>query len=183
MARKLRVEYPCVIYHITHRGSCKIRIFSDVHDREKFLLRLAESLPIKVREARLNRYLWSSYQGYADEDVSFRNQIELLPVETVIAVICEVFGVNEEIVYVRQRGSQIRPVTAKMLCKFADLTQRDVADILNLKNGVAVSCQLRKLRKVIEERYADEKNYIGYRDIDCSGSGRCLGGTARCFEG
>jgi len=62
-----------------------------------------------------------------------------------------VFGVNEEIVYVRQRGSPIRPVVAKMLCNFAGLTQRNVADILNLKSGVAVSCQLRKLRKVIEE--------------------------------
>jgi len=77
-----------------------MRIFSD--DRERFLLRLAESLPVKEREARLNRYQWSSYKGYVDEDVSFRNQIEPLPVETVIRVVCEVFGVNEEIVYVRQ---------------------------------------------------------------------------------
>jgi len=44
MARKLRVEYPGAIYHITHRGNGKMRIFSDDHDREKFLLRLAESL-------------------------------------------------------------------------------------------------------------------------------------------
>jgi putative transposase len=44
MARKLRVEYPGAIYHITHRGNGKMRIFSDDHDRERFLLRLVESL-------------------------------------------------------------------------------------------------------------------------------------------
>lgn len=317
MARKLRIEYPGAIYHITHRGNGKMPVFSDDHDRARFLLRLSESLdiynvrlymfclmlnhihlvcetpqgnisrfmqslttgytvyynlrharsghlfqgrfgsklvegdsyllaltryvhlnpvyvdgveslPLKRRVTRLNRYQWSSYQGYVDEtkafefveyapvlamvdargrgvaskkyrkfveagiaktdeefmqlkdssrytigssgfdsrirvlykkmiegrdvveDVSFRNQIEPLPVETVIEVVCEVFGVNQEIVYIRQRGSHIRPVVAKMLCKFAALTQRDVAEVLNLKSGAAVSCQLRKLRKITE---------------------------------
>jgi hypothetical protein len=36
------------------------------------------------------------------EDVSFRNQIEPLPVEKVIEVVCEVFRVKEECVYARQ---------------------------------------------------------------------------------
>jgi len=44
MARKLRVEFPGAIYHITHRGNGKRRIFTDDHDRERFLLRLAESV-------------------------------------------------------------------------------------------------------------------------------------------
>jgi REP element-mobilizing transposase RayT len=44
MARKLRVEYPGAIYHITHRGNAKQPVFSDDHDRERFLLRLAESV-------------------------------------------------------------------------------------------------------------------------------------------
>lgn len=38
-----------------------------------------------------------------------------------------------------------------MLCKFSGLTQREVAVVLNLKSGVAVSCQIRKLRKTLEE--------------------------------
>jgi len=85
------------------------------------------------------------------EDVSFRNQIEPLPVETVIAAVCEVFGVKEDVVYTRQRDSLVRPVAAKMLCKFAGLTQREVAGVLNLKCGVAVSCQLRKLQNSAQE--------------------------------
>jgi hypothetical protein len=83
------------------------------------------------------------------EDVSFRNQIEPLSVDAVIEAVCEVFGVKVDVVYTRQRGSWIRPVVAMMLCKFAGMTQREVADILNLKSGVAVSCQLRKLQKEI----------------------------------
>jgi len=316
MARKLRVEYPGAIYHITHRGNAKQSIFSDDHDRERFLQRLAESLDtynvrlymfclmlnhihlvcetpegnvsrfmqslttgytvyynlrhessghlfqgrfgsklvegdsyllaltryvhlnpvyiaavesltLKKRLMRLNIYQWSSYQGYVDEtkrvdfveyapvlaivdargtkiasrkykrfveagiaksddefkqlkdasrytigslgfdsrirslykkmvegrevveDVSFRNQIEPLSVDAVIEAVCEVFGVKVDVVYTRQRGSWIRPVVAMMLCKFAGLTQREVAGVLNLKSGVAVSCQLRKLRKAI----------------------------------
>jgi len=296
MARKLRVEYPGAIYHITHRGNGKMPVFSDDHDRERFLLRLAESLdtynvrlymfclmsnhihlvcetpegnvsrfmqslttgytvyynlrhqrsghlfqgrfgsklvegdsyllaltryvhlnpvfvvavenlPLKDRVALLNSYQWSSYQGYIDEtralefvdyapvlamidargrkiasgkyrkfveagiaktdeefmqlkdssrysigslgfdshirslykkmvegrevveDVSFRNQIEPLCIETVIAAVCEVFGVKEDVIYTRQRDSLVRPVAAKMLCKFAGLTQREVAGV------------------------------------------------------
>jgi putative transposase len=43
MAGMLRVEYPGAIYHITHRGNGRMKIFSDDHDRERFLLRLADS--------------------------------------------------------------------------------------------------------------------------------------------
>jgi hypothetical protein len=81
------------------------------------------------------------------EDISFRNQIEPLFSDIVIDFVCGVLGVDKRVVYNRQRGSFIRPVAAQMLCKFAGLTQREVAGVLNLKSGVAVSCQLRKLHK------------------------------------
>ena len=81
------------------------------------------------------------------EDISFRNQIEPLSPDTVIDVVCAVFCVDKGVVYNRQRGSFIRPVAAQMLCGFTGLTQREVAGVLNLKSGVAVSCQLHKLHK------------------------------------
>ena len=81
------------------------------------------------------------------EDISFRNQIEPLSADTVIDIVCAVFGVDKGVVYYWQRGSFIRPVAVQMLCKFAGLTQREVAGVLNLKSGVAVSCHLRKLHK------------------------------------
>ncbi|MDD2600137.1 MAG: hypothetical protein PHO37_13085 [Kiritimatiellae bacterium] len=53
MARKLQVEYPGAIYHITHRGNGKMKIFSDDHDRERFLLRRAESLDTYNAELKI----------------------------------------------------------------------------------------------------------------------------------
>ena len=85
------------------------------------------------------------------EDVSFRKQLEVLDVERVIQVICAEFGVKEDLLSKRQRHSIMRPVAAKMLCKFAGLTQRDTAKVLNLKSGSAVSNQLRKLDPVIKQ--------------------------------
>jgi len=116
--------------------SCLLALTRYVHLNPVYIAAV-ESLPLK---RSLSKKMIKGQDVV--EDVSFINQIESLPVETVIEIVCEVFGVNEEIVYVRQRGSQIRPVAAKMLCKFAGLTQRDVADILNLKSGVSVSWQL-----------------------------------------
>ncbi|MDA3924858.1 MAG: transposase [Kiritimatiellae bacterium] len=43
MARKLRVEFPGAIYHITNRGNGRMNIFEDDRDRERLLLRLSES--------------------------------------------------------------------------------------------------------------------------------------------
>ena len=43
MARKLRVEYPGAIYHVTLRGNGKMKVFKGYRDRERFLLRLSES--------------------------------------------------------------------------------------------------------------------------------------------
>ena len=43
MARKLRVEYPGAIYHVTLRGNWRQNIFKDDSDRERFLWRLEES--------------------------------------------------------------------------------------------------------------------------------------------
>jgi len=44
MPRKLRVQFPGAIYHVTIRGNGREDIFADDHDRERFLRRLAESL-------------------------------------------------------------------------------------------------------------------------------------------
>lgn len=46
MPRKLRVQFPGAIYHVTIRGNGREDIFTDDHDRKRFLQRLAESLEI-----------------------------------------------------------------------------------------------------------------------------------------
>jgi len=44
MAGKLRVEFPCVIYHVRLRGNGKMNVFKGDRARERFLLRLSESV-------------------------------------------------------------------------------------------------------------------------------------------
>ena len=43
MARKLRVQYPGAIYHVMNRGDRREAIFSDGHDRQRFLDTLGEA--------------------------------------------------------------------------------------------------------------------------------------------
>jgi putative transposase len=43
MARKLPVEYPGAIYHVTSRGERREAIFRDDEDRERFITTLGEA--------------------------------------------------------------------------------------------------------------------------------------------
>jgi putative transposase len=43
MARKLRVEYPGAIYHVTSRGDRREAIFRDDEDRQQFITTLGEA--------------------------------------------------------------------------------------------------------------------------------------------
>ena len=314
MARKLRVEYPGAIYHVTLRGNWRQSIFKDDNDRERFLWRLAESantynvrvyqfclmtnhahlvvetpegnisrfmqsfttgytvyynlrnrksghlfqgrfgaklvegdsyllalsryvhlnpvfigkvknLPVEERVKRLRAYKWSSYRSYTGlareldfveygptwglaggrsvraakkrysefvdagiaerdddfiavlkesrhaiggddftdmvgrlyqkltekrdvlEDVSFRKEVEPLPTADILDVACKAMGIAEEEIYRRRRNSMVRPMMASMLCKYAGMTQRDVAKLLNLASGSTVSLQMRKLNE------------------------------------
>lgn len=49
----------------------------------------------------------------------------------------------------RQKGTYVRQVAAKMLCRYGGLTQRQVAEILKLSTGSAVSMQLKKLNQAL----------------------------------
>ena len=79
--------------------------------------------------------------------MSFRKEVEPLSAGAIIDVVCKAMGVKEEEIYRRRRDGLVRPVTARLLCKYAGMTQRDVAKVLKLTGGFAVSLQLRKLNK------------------------------------
>jgi putative transposase len=84
------------------------------------------------------------------EDVSFGRHGRSQPVEEVLDCVCQVLGVSREVVTRRQRDSWVRPVAAKALCDHSGLTQREVAEVLHLTSGGAVSKQLSKLSEVLE---------------------------------
>ena len=84
MARALRVQYPGAVYHVSVRGNARQAIFKDARDRQRFLLRLSETveqyavrlhtfclmtnhahLVLATPRANLDRCLQSLIGGYA----------------------------------------------------------------------------------------------------------------------
>lgn len=79
------------------------------------------------------------------EDVSLRHVLERLEPNQVLAVAGEAMGVEPAAFLIRRRNSALRGVAARMLCKYAVLTQREAADVLHIGSGAAVGRQQKKL--------------------------------------
>jgi len=79
------------------------------------------------------------------EDVSFRRITEPLSADTVLKTLAAVFGVEVRAFRQRRRNSSLRAVGAHCLCRYAGLTQREAAAVLEVGSGAAISQQLRKL--------------------------------------
>jgi REP element-mobilizing transposase RayT len=91
-------------------------------------------------------------EGHAcTQDVSFRRSGRCCSAEDVLSVVCGVLNIGLADLTRRQRDSMIRPLAARALCKYCGLTQRQVAEILNLSSGAAVSHQLKRLAECMEE--------------------------------
>jgi len=79
------------------------------------------------------------------EDVSFRRTSRTHSSEAILAIVCEVLAISPETLLRRQRDSWFRPLLAQILCDYGGLTQRQVATLMQLKSGAAVSQQLKRL--------------------------------------
>ncbi len=79
------------------------------------------------------------------EDVTLRRRSRRLAVERVIEIVCSQLGADRQEVVCQRKGSLLRPMTAKMLCRYSGLTQRQAGEFLNLSTGAAVSMQLKSL--------------------------------------
>jgi len=152
------VEYGPVLAMVDGRGraiaSGKYREFveSGIVQSDEEFKKVKDGSPHSIGSLGFDCRVRKLYKKMIEErdkldDVAFRNMIEPLAQNLVVGVICKVFGVSEDYVYTRQRGGMVRPVAAQMLCKYAGMTQREVAKVLNLTSGAAVSSQLRKLNR------------------------------------
>jgi putative transposase len=83
------------------------------------------------------------------EDVSFRKTIRSVPADVILDAVAGAAGVRREYLTERRRDSTWRAVASCMLCKYGCMTQREAAKMLGLRSGVAVSCQLTKLRELL----------------------------------
>jgi hypothetical protein len=86
------------------------------------------------------------------EDVSFRHVGRWTAVDAVLRVVGDEFEVAPETLHKRQYDCMARTVTMYLLGKCAGLNQRQIAPIVGVRTGAAVSEQLRRLRL----RLADE---------------------------
>ena len=95
-------------------------------------------------------------KGYQrKEDVSFRRTTVPLGSEAVMQIVAEVLGVDAGVFRERRRNSLLRAVAARCLMKYAACSQRDVAQLLGMGSGSAVSKQLsRKVRDGANDRKA-----------------------------
>jgi hypothetical protein len=90
-------------------------------------------------------------EGYAaKEDVSFRREGGYYPVEIILEVVLQVLGAEPASLQRRGMNSMVRPVAAYALCRHGGLTQRQAAEVMGLRSGVAVSLQIKKLHEQIE---------------------------------
>jgi len=85
------------------------------------------------------------------EDVAFRKTSRALGVDEVVAETCRALGVEEDELVRQRRDSLTRPLLARMLCRHAGLSQREVADKMGLRTGAAVSQQLARLADTARE--------------------------------
>jgi REP element-mobilizing transposase RayT len=96
--------------------------------------------------ARLQaRYESLLAQRSRTEDIAFRRTGTRLPVEQVLQAVCAGRAVEQAALLRRRRDALDRAIAARLLCDYGGLTQREVAHILGLRSGAAVSAQLQKL--------------------------------------
>lgn len=84
------------------------------------------------------------------EDVAFRRMPRRLEAEAILRIVCTRLAVDRDSLLRVRRDAGPRAVAARMLCDHGDLTQRQVAKILGLRSGAAVSKQLRGLARRLE---------------------------------
>ena len=88
-------------------------------------------------------------------DIPFRREASLVAVQSILQTVAKEFGVKENGLRERMYGSVARAIAIRMLCGYADMTQREAGRILGYKTGSAVHMQLERLAGQIEESGAE----------------------------
>ncbi len=100
---------------------------------------------------RIRRLYRSRLEARArPEDVAFRRHGTVLSVEEILKVVCRRLAVDREVLRRRRRNALDRVIASRVLCDCGGLTQRQVAQVLGIRNGASVSQQLRKLARELE---------------------------------
>ncbi len=78
-----------------------------------------------------------------------RHTGEYVSAKTIVKVALETLQVKRDSLKTRGMNSMVRPVVADALCQYGGFTQRQAADIMDLRSGAAVSLQIKRLHEQI----------------------------------
>lgn len=107
--------------------------------------------PRSIGDAKFREWVDDCYREQLEnrgvrEDISFRRIGKELDAEVILKLVAQRAGIEREKLRDRKRDATWRSVAGFMLCKYGGRTQREIAAILGVKTGVAVSCQLKNLK-------------------------------------
>jgi len=99
-----------------------------------------------------DRYLALLHGRKSREDVAFRRVGRWLGAEEILEHVVNACGVDRAFIGRRNRkGDWIRPLAGRLLGKYGGKTQRQVAELLGLTTGAAVSVQQKRLEGMMKE--------------------------------
>ena len=81
------------------------------------------------------------------EDVSFRKTEEVIEPATILKTVSEQLSVAAEEFTQHRKESRTRGIAARFLQKYGEKTQREIAGLLGVCTGAAISIQLKRLRE------------------------------------
>lgn len=133
-----------------------------ITERDSDLLTAMDASSRCIGTEGFRKWVDCLYQELAEkrerpEDVSFRKVLVCLAPDVVMQTISEELGVSEDKFSVQKQGSVLRGIAGSMLCRYAGLTQRDVALKLGVRTGAAISLQISRLRT----RMGNDKKLAG----------------------
>jgi putative transposase len=127
---------------------------TDDEEFQALLMRSARSIGSeRFREQVDADYRALAAQRSVSEDIALRRRGRVLSAEAILAAVGSAAGVPPAELRLRRRDSRWRAVASRMLCQYGGLTQRAAAAWLGVGTGVAVSCQIKQLTRLME---ADE---------------------------
>ena len=123
---------------------------SAIAESDEDLRRIMSASPLAIGSEKFVHWVRGMHdkltgKGGRTEDVTLRRRSRRLPAERVIEIVCRQLGADREEVIRQRKDSLLRPITARMLCRYSGLTQRQAGELLDLSTGAAVSMQLKAL--------------------------------------
>lgn len=143
MMDKSKKKRPSVYRRFVESGIREIdAAFIETKQRSRFCI------GSEVYRDRIKELYEHLVQGHdTKEDVSFRRAGSRHSVNRIVEVVLDILNATPASLKKRSMNSWVRPVAAYALCYYGGLTQREVAEIMGLRSGVAVSLQLKKLHE------------------------------------